>query len=381
MPELLHVKTIIIFMAIGNTLAAILVLLAVHKRTLHYDFLFMISLAVQGAGLSLIFLRGIIPYTLSFSVGNSLYLGGMVAEGVCLLSLATTVTKRWRLAFTIIFFAQLLVCWAPALKDTFRICVGSILLGCCFGIPAIFLIFFAARPSILQKFLGTTLAFCSFFTIVRGGFFYFISDYNLITSNFLQIVSLLTQALAMFVAITGYILTHWEFLYKDLELLASTDPLTGVPNRRTFFDNAKQELNRSVRHNHCLAFMMIDVDHFKNINDNYGHHNGDNALKALTSRSKNILRSTDFFGRLGGEEFGIIMPEISKEQAVIVAERLRCEIAEMEVNTDQNSFQITVSIGVTMQTATDKSLEEIMQRADSALYTAKKSGRNKIVIV
>ena len=170
-----------------------------------------------------------------------------------------------------------------------------------------------------------------------------------------------------------------KFMEEQLKRLASTDALTGVDNRRSFLEKGTQELLRSNRYTHSLAFMMMDVDHFKIVNDNYGHQAGDEVLKALASRSKEVLRATDLFGRLGGEEFGVLLPETDAENALEVADRLRRELAEMPVVTNCASIQVTVSIGVTLLERKDETLVNIMSRADSALYKAKVSGRNRVV--
>lgn len=184
----------------------------------------------------------------------------------------------------------------------------------------------------------------------------------------------------MIVVITGYILTRWEFLYQDMTRLASIDNLTGILNRRTLIESGVQELIRSRRYNHPLAFLMVDVDYFKTVNDTHGHHVGDCALKALTSLGTEVLRKTDLFGRLGGEEFAVILPETSQEQAIVAAERLRSEIENMEIQINQQKLQITISIGMTMLQAKDEAIEKIMQRADAALYKAKGAGRNRVVL-
>jgi diguanylate cyclase (GGDEF)-like protein len=379
MSEFLHVKTIVLFLAMGNSVAAILVAFAMYRRALRYDSLFIVSLAAQGIGWTLILLRNSIPFLLSFNIGNSLYVSGIAAEGLCMLSLAINITKRTQILFAFMAIFEVSLIWTHALSVTFIISISSIMLALSFGIPSFFLIFYASRPSLLQKFSGMVLALCSIFTIIRGVFIFFLSDYKLVDPNFLQISTLLMQTLAMLVAITGYILTRWEFLYQDLTRLASIDTLTGILNRRTFIEHGAQELIRSKRYDHSLAFLMIDVDHFKAVNDTRGHHGGDCALKSLAFRGKDVLRKTDLFGRLGGEEFAVILPEASQELAIVAAERLRSEIENMEVQINQDTFQITVSIGMTMLTAQDATIERVMQRADAALYKAKESGRNRVV--
>ena len=174
-------------------------------------------------------------------------------------------------------------------------------------------------------------------------------------------------------------ITKRKAMEDELKELASTDPLTGADNRRSFLDKGALELLRSRRYKRPFSFLMLDVDHFKKVNDNYGHHLGDEVLKALVSRCKKILRITDLFGRLGGEEFAVILPETDSETALEVGERLRAELSLVRVESDQGSIQFTVSIGLSMREDEADTLTAIMGRADSALYKAKELGRNRVI--
>lgn len=128
--------------------------------------------------------------------------------------------------------------------------------------------------------------------------------------------------------------------------------------------------------------LMLDIDHFKNINDTYGHQAGDTALKGFAEICKESIRSTDGIGRIGGEEFVVIMPETPPNEALETAERIRCNVALKEfVIEDLNiSIAVTVSIGLYESSTADSSFEQMMAKADSALYQAKRGGRNSVVI-
>lgn len=170
-----------------------------------------------------------------------------------------------------------------------------------------------------------------------------------------------------------------KVMEEELRRLASTDPLTGANNRRSFLNRGNYELARSRRYKRDFAFLMIDVDHFKKVNDTYGHLSGDMILKELVAQCTRNLRSTDLFGRLGGEEFAIILPETSMDCAVEVGERLRRAIAGLTIASDKETIRFTISIGVSMFEQDDDTLEKIIGRADSALYKAKQTGRNRVV--
>jgi diguanylate cyclase (GGDEF)-like protein/PAS domain S-box-containing protein len=168
-------------------------------------------------------------------------------------------------------------------------------------------------------------------------------------------------------------------LERELERMATTDALTGADNRHRFFQRAGEEMTRALRYDHPLCVLMLDIDHFKQINDSYGHQSGDAVLKALVSLSLNTLRETDAFGRLGGEEFAAILTETDLESGLVVAERLRDSLEKCTVrDMGGNELHFTVSIGVVERRVTDADMETIIRRADEALYRAKDKGRNRV---
>jgi diguanylate cyclase (GGDEF)-like protein/PAS domain S-box-containing protein len=176
-------------------------------------------------------------------------------------------------------------------------------------------------------------------------------------------------------------ITERKTLESILKQQAATDPLTGLFNRRTFFEKTELEITRARRYNKPFSFMMFDLDHFKNINDTYGHHVGDKVLQALSEKIKGMLREIDIFGRIGGEEFAATLPETDAAEALQVATRIRQAIAELVVPAESGSVRFTASIGLATLEDQDASTEIIMRRADEALYEAKRSGRNRVVQV
>jgi len=168
-------------------------------------------------------------------------------------------------------------------------------------------------------------------------------------------------------------------LEQEMKLLATTDALTGADNRHQFFAQGGVEVQRAKRYEQPLAMLMLDIDYFKSINDTYGHAAGDQVLKALSGAVSSLLRSSDIFGRLGGEEFAVILPQTGMEEGAEVAERLRATLAGLEVLVGDDRIAFTVSMGVTLARAEDKTVEEVLNRADEALYKAKRMGRNRVV--
>ena len=161
--------------------------------------------------------------------------------------------------------------------------------------------------------------------------------------------------------------------------LANIDPLTKSLTRRHLFNIAESEFLRYARYHRPLSVLVIDADHFKNINDMHGHHAGDVVLRSLSLVALEQKRAQDTFGRLGGEEFGLILPETNLQQAKIVADRIQKTWEKSPVNLDGVLIQSTVSIGVAEANPDDKSFDDVLRRADRMMYKAKEAGRNRVV--
>lgn len=168
-------------------------------------------------------------------------------------------------------------------------------------------------------------------------------------------------------------------MHQEATKLATTDGLTGLNNHRTFQERLEVEIARSKRFNHRLSLLIIDIDYFKKFNDNFGHRVGDEVLRRVACLLAESTRNIDFAARYGGEEFVLILPETAIEGAVLTAERIREVIARRKMNVDGKDLSVTVSIGVASFPEDADYREMLIERADNALYSAKKSGRNKVV--
>jgi len=176
-------------------------------------------------------------------------------------------------------------------------------------------------------------------------------------------------------------ITDLKRLETDLREMAATDILTGLPNRRHFLAQLEQELARARRvEGHCASVLMLDADHFKQVNDTFGHATGDNVLRHLAALMKNELRKIDTAGRIGGEEFAVILPGAALPAAEGFAERLRKKVAGTPTAHENRLIPLTVSIGVTEIKASDASADDALVRADRALYHSKECGRNKVTV-
>lgn len=167
-------------------------------------------------------------------------------------------------------------------------------------------------------------------------------------------------------------------IQTELWELATTDGLTGFLNRRHFMARLENEFARVQRNNHRVAVLMLDLDHFKQINDGYGHPTGDAMLQHFAGIIRAELRKIDVVGRIGGEEFAIFMPETDAEPAIIIAERLRHVLADTPLVIDKHTISITVSIGIALMHADSGTADCVLTKADKALYTAKENGRNSV---
>ncbi|MBE9515758.1 MAG: GGDEF domain-containing protein, partial [Proteobacteria bacterium] len=171
-----------------------------------------------------------------------------------------------------------------------------------------------------------------------------------------------------------------EKAHNKLELLSRQDGLTGILNRREFDRLFRVEFSRAVRFKHSLSLIMIDLDHFKEINDRHGHLAGDNVLRILTTLVEKTIRDIDQFARYGGEEFSLILPEVDGKSACILAERIRKLVEGADFGeADGEPVHVTISAGVADYPEHGASEKDVIYSADKALYKAKRDGRNRVV--
>jgi diguanylate cyclase (GGDEF)-like protein len=167
--------------------------------------------------------------------------------------------------------------------------------------------------------------------------------------------------------------------HEEIYRLAIIDALTDVPNKRYLLEFLARELSRSTRHNRPLSLLLLDIDRFKQINDERGHLCGDHVLRELAGRLKAVIRTEELLARFGGEEFAVVLPEATAESALLVGERLRRLVQEQGFRFDGQTVQVTVSVGVASTAGgEDISPAQMIERADEKLYDAKRSGRNRV---
>jgi diguanylate cyclase (GGDEF)-like protein len=182
-------------------------------------------------------------------------------------------------------------------------------------------------------------------------------------------------ASCMVMCILWFLVTE---LSKELAEQARTDPLTGALNRRAMEDTALRETTRSIRYGHLPCMIVLDIDHFKHLNDTRGHAAGDAALQALVHQIKPMMRANDVLARTGGEEFTILLPNTTASAGIVAAERVRQSVEALEVSFEDEPIRFTISAGVAQLDPAQGGWEGMMRRADAAMYEAKECGRNTV---
>ncbi|NNJ11843.1 sensor domain-containing diguanylate cyclase [Chloroflexales bacterium ZM16-3] len=182
----------------------------------------------------------------------------------------------------------------------------------------------------------------------------------------------------------SYELTQKQHMLEDalakIELIAHVDELTQLLNRRSIMLRLTEEVDRAKRYSSAVSILMIDIDHFKQVNDRYGHQVGDKVLRSCARLLRQSTRSTDYLGRYGGEEFLCVLPMTSEEAAVVLSERLRFSIEHAPFAAGATAFPVTISVGAAELDRQRDTFEQLLSHADSALYQAKANGRNRVEV-
>jgi len=181
-----------------------------------------------------------------------------------------------------------------------------------------------------------------------------------------------------------YVVVFWDVTERrrmevELRELASTDMLTGLSNRRSFFEESSQAFRNTAAAREEISLLMVDIDHFKSINDRYGHGVGDQVLRAVAERCRGAVRIGDFIARIGGEEFAVLLPSTQRSEAEVIAHRLNAVIGDDPIPVGTLELAVKASIGGATRVSPDEALDHILERADRALYAAKSGGRNRVV--
>ena len=316
--------------------------------------------------------RGILPDFLTIVVGNLFLLGG-----VCLFSIGTrrffSLDARISRFAGIVVVMGLLLTWFSLFEPNYglRLQLVSGLLALILAEHAWQIYRHSAGSFAFRFTLVTLLLLASILGLRAVSAGSLPADAALLSPEPIQSIYIASYAIAMLALSIGVFLLATERMRDDLEYLATHDLLTGTLNRRAIVETAERELARCRRHGHVMSLLMMDLDHFKQINDTLGHDVGDTVLCRIADRISMLLRKSDTLSRLGGDEF-VILPDTGREAAAIVAERI-CKAAR-----EAEAPACTVSIGLATATLIDTDIDSLLARADEALYRAKAGGRNQV---
>ncbi|MCZ4303981.1 GGDEF domain-containing protein [Zoogloeaceae bacterium G21618-S1] len=342
--------------------------------------LWMASKLLQSAAWGLLWARGSISGFWSIEVGNTLLLAGFGLEMLAAWQFSSGRLPRWLIATVVVVVAvrypfNLLGGDDPA----HRVFVASLLSAGLFGMTGWALVWLRPERTRLQYFVGGGTLLLAAVVAMRGVLAGWPGHgFTLLDANGIQVATFLSLFLLMLTNGFGVVLLDTERVGHRLNTLATRDSLTGVSNRRDFFERLRVMLASASRNDYPLTLMALDLDHFKQVNDSYGHPGGDVALRSFARLCEATVRESDVVGRVGGEEFMVAMNGAGADDALVVAERLRALVAHTPaVLSSRESVNLSVSIGLATLIAGDD-VASLMTRADAALYRAKRNGRNRV---
>ena len=378
---MIDIRTFMLVLAIGNFGFALL--MAGYARTATANPAMRVwawAKAVQGCAHLLAWLRPDLPYAgVVIAANTTLILGSAFEVAAYCTFLGFANWKKWLYPFSAL--ALLAVHGARlghASSSELTVLISGIIAAFS-GAMAWILLRPGVKRSLLRRVIGIN---DGVFAIVMGARAYAAavnSHMSVFTPGAVQTATLLAAYLLMIVNGFGFLLLCKEKDDQEMALLATIDSLTGLVNRRAFFERTDSARLLATRLHSPIALMMIDIDHFKRLNDRFGHATGDEALRVFAATAQQTLRDHDIMGRLGGEEFALVLPGTDIEGATQAAERLRQAVSAARLPTSDNQYGITVSIGVVVIDPNEH-INSALARADRALYAAKSGGRDRIVV-
>jgi len=379
-------RTLALYTTAISALLAVLSLLYGQARRVYPGYRWWVaSLALFALALGSIGLRGLVPGPVTFYGPTLLGVLAMLAilEGQRRFSGSSARTWPWWIS-------------ATAIPLSMFACGPDLALSRAVGATGVGLLAFVAagyfvresppRLRSASRWCAALLVAFGLVRLLRAGWFLYVGmGYDVLESNSISILSY--TANAVFATLWGFgfmflsaarVETELDESRESLRQLTRKDALTGLANRRAFFDDAGTELARAQRYRQPVAMLMIDIDHFKEINDRLGHAAGDQLLVIVADCLQRELRVGDFLARIGGEEFAALLVQTPAAQALLTAERLRAAVAALRSGAGDGPPSTTISIGVAVSVDGSRGIEELLRGADDALYRSKHAGRNRV---
>jgi len=380
-PLEVNVSTLLVVLILGHVATGILLFsytLRLYKSKAVN--IFLLSKLVQTVAWITFALRSTNSSMSIMILGNALLLAGLAMELSAFLMMKGRFAKA-RKTIAALLAASVLVFVAVVALDTSqstRIAVASLVCAVLMVYP-VWMLFTDKGASFLQKVIAEFYSGVILILILRAiNAFDGNLDMCLSSANPFNVAMFLMLYLVMLVGSTGFILLDKEKVDHETLRAASVDGFTDIANRETFFRRSREVLSLCERNGETVSCLMIDIDGFKKTNDEYGHHAGDKVLIDFAENMRRTLRSSDIFGRYGGDEFAVLLPQTDERQSMEVAERLR-KAAENAVIVDEHQIRYTVSVGsATIVPDMETNIESIFKLSDNALYSAKTQGKNRI---
>ncbi|MDD4600040.1 MAG: GGDEF domain-containing protein [Negativicutes bacterium] len=376
---LLDTYTMYLMLCLGNFI--VFIMLVFFGRSTQPDGLFTrytYAKLFQCIGLSLVIFKGIVPAAISAIIGNGLLFAGILLEAFCIIYVGKTPSQRaakdW-VRIALLLIAGFVVLYLSDVSTVVRTSVAAIVLASTSLIVSGGLLFFN-NATTLRRVSGFLFLGCSIFHIYRAigalsnplGYMFFDG----------QTVAFLMAYVHMMFSTMAFLLMSREVSDIKLKQAATMDYLTGIYNRMQFMNLAKKLVSLLARQKRPVSVLMLDLDHFKAINDKYGHFTGDEVLVHFSKSTTAVLRPEDIFARYGGEEFIILLPNTGSREVMLIGQRIKNHLADAVTNKGVPHY--TVSMGAaTIIPAHRSELAKVMRMADEALFQAKRGGRNKVI--
>jgi diguanylate cyclase (GGDEF)-like protein len=378
----LHPSTLLLSVIAIATTTGVLLMISSRQNRAETALVYWGAANLVGAlSLVLLSLRGVAHDRVTIDIANAAtYLGYMLNWAGMRHFCRQSASWKWILAPSLFW---LVICQWPAFHQNveWRVVVNSLIIGGCAFAGA------ATLWSLKGERLVSRLP--AIIWLIIHGLIFFSRVPLALTNTLPESNAVIGSAWVTLILLEGLVhVTLMSFLQLSLtkdraeeryRRAAETDVLTGLPNRRAFFDRAQALVAKAVRTGRTACVLVIDVDRFKTINDTLGHGGGDAVLVRVATAIQSHLRPEDTFGRLGGEEFGCLLPDTSLQAAAVIAEGLRLRIAGLDISTGGQTIKVSVSIGVSAIAGERADLGGLLDKADACLYEAKRSGRDRVV--
>lgn len=341
--------------------------------------LFAFAKLFQGMAWYMLFVREYIHLFWSRFVGNNILFIGFALESMVMLAMIKKLKKvSLAVQVAILFVGCIMFNTIPGgTPDYVYVIIASLVTFFIFLYPVI-LYMISNEGSNFKRFLGLGYVFFLLTLVLRAGFAYIDVEMNLFTVNYIQHISFITLILLTVVSGPGFLLMLKEEADNELRVLASLDELTRISNRRHFLKEAQLIYDDHKKNAKQVAILFIDIDNFKQVNDEYGHDFGDEVLQSLANVLKSVVRGEDLVCRYGGEEFLVMLQETHITGAETVIDHIRSHIRKSPLS--RQHFKYTISVGLHAGIPSHHTLYEFIKRSDQAMYQAKQTGKNRYVI-